>query len=110
MSEHTPAPWTWRKFSAPCYQCLEANGKDIITADTDCGLPYIDITEANAKLIEVTPDLLKALQNIIDAMPEMVWSGKDEGKTRVSVMRETDYHKLMLAKTEAQEVIAKVTG
>lgn len=63
MSNHTPGPWkivdAWND-----YMVEGQNGEEIIWQDGPHETPTIN--EANARLIAAAPDLLKALEGLLD--------------------------------------------
>ena len=75
MSEikHTPGPWDW------VGRDLESNSpthcEAVIQTGVDCGsycyggMPVLQISDADKRLIAASPDLLEALQDLIGWVP-----------------------------------------
>lgn len=60
MSKHTLGPWEWNKYGALLHE-------DEIVLGIDGGCRRCDYpNEANGRLIAAAPDLLKALQGLLD--------------------------------------------
>lgn len=74
MAEHTKGEWFWTEDKWGQLTSLRCSGSgDVVLdaqADTgDYGLsvrPYIDISEANARLTAAAPELLEALKEAVD--------------------------------------------
>ena len=66
----TPGPWT-QGTSAPGRSCVWLDGHTEPERGMGPDNTWIDCwTEANARLVAAAPDLLKALQDIIDSVGE----------------------------------------
>ena len=94
MSEakHTPAPWTQGN-SKNGKECVWLNGKTEPPSGQGMGLDYTWIdcgTEANARLIAAAPDLLDALEFVMNRL--------------------VDKHEDDIAAQKARAAIAKATG
>jgi len=75
MTEHTPGPWTTDTTHKNTREGVTVWARDIIIADV---LPdQHDNAEANARLIASGPDLLAALQDIIEYSKGGTWSPGD---------------------------------
>lgn len=75
-TEHTPGPWRlWLSADDPgCFRLEgdspEPHGNNMIIVKRDIGTPNGDEGVANARLIAAAPELLIALRDLIDAIPE----------------------------------------
>lgn len=72
---HTPGPWTvtWDEFGGydcmtPAFRVRDENDRAVVTLD--CGRTADPVIEANARLIAAAPDLLVALRDLCDAIPD----------------------------------------
>ena len=63
MAKHTPGPWYSRNGSSPHFQGQIASESTGATV----AISYSDEDGANARLIAAAPELLDALQNLLDA-------------------------------------------
>lgn len=64
-SNHTPGPWSLYG-DRPVHICsMSVAAPTIATVNIDNSLPNYEETEANARLIAAAPDLLAALENIV---------------------------------------------
>ncbi len=85
---HTPGPWTW----AEKYRGLYGSGQynEVLSWYSYEGMHLIQgDTEANAKLIAAAPDLLAALQRIVDADDSHELSQMDIEAGRVAITKAT---------------------
>lgn len=89
MSKHTPGPWNiiWEK-----------QDKDWVIEKTDGSMEpicWVRESQANAKLIAAAPDLLRALELIVNS--DMAQREEDEGEISTEL-------------SHARAAIAKATG
>lgn len=66
--KHTPGPWRWQKTrSGQNYQNLwsgaEGEFDPVVSADEYAGSAWMEISSADAAVIEAAPDLLEALKH-----------------------------------------------
>ena len=79
MSKHTPGPWTCQKSPAPHdgqhdFAIHAAKAKVLAEAfGRDCHGNIIN-AEANAKLIAAAPELLEALEHLVDQSDKQNWA------------------------------------
>jgi len=74
MSKHTPGPWEIKAHSDPCYRYISAP-KHIALAQVVWRVEEEDRSpacEANAHLIAAAPDLLEALEELVDLFGGLV--------------------------------------
>lgn len=58
-TKHTPGPWKWQgRFSRNLAKCLSGGGRPLLRC--------IDVSDADANLIEAAPDLLEALSAMLE--------------------------------------------
>ncbi len=74
MSEHTPGPWT----ATACDDFYQIQGRGAYVAEV------FNSHEANARLIEAAPDMLEALQDIL----ESAFIDIDDGKWALRALSE----------------------
>ena len=83
MSKHTPGPWVWTPESESIHG-YSPEGEALVV------VYELNTNEADARLIAAAPDLLTALEGLLEI---------------------TDFHELYGSKTEAaRAAIAKATG
>ena len=69
MTAHTPGPWSWNAG----YDKLTGAGGNMVLNSADyegmwvCGVPFLEEGEANAFLIAAAPELLAALESLVNA-------------------------------------------
>ncbi len=61
MSKHTPGPWTFRQAGAN-WRVYASDGRSFDAGDA----LYHPENEANARLIAAAPELLRALEDLVD--------------------------------------------
>ena len=69
QQKHTPGPWEaeWhRKYKQ--WNVFPESGKAVVSVTDLCGEYSKEETEANARLIAAAPELLEALQGLLDCM------------------------------------------
>ena len=69
MDKHTPGPWTW-KYNENRYGDLEIlgpGGETVVKGCGCCDSPYGDNMKHDAPLMNAAPDLLEALESLLDA-------------------------------------------
>lgn len=80
QSEHTPGPWmanldeTTHEGGMPVRAIDPKDGMRFRVADVyglDCDVNHCEISKANARLIAAAPELLAALQMIVQLNPEL---------------------------------------
>lgn len=91
--KHTPGPW---KFSVNGQLQAGPNGLHLGTFSESCGLG--NAAEANKALITAAPDLLAALQNLLDALSKY---DPDTGKGEMRVNGAAEW---------ARSAVTKATG
>ena len=74
----TPGPWTQDEYGF----VLDTNGRTVVVEGLALGSRSTDQSRANARLIAVAPDLLEALQEIIDAADGTGWAQLDATFTK----------------------------
>lgn len=77
MGQHTKGPW---RFTDDFIGVWDADARRIANLDSD-GSPYIGLDEtlANAALIAAAPDLLAALEAVIDDLDSGIQDAQDNG-------------------------------
>jgi hypothetical protein len=67
MDNHTPGPWTW-KYGKGGYELkiMGANGSIVVAGCGCCGSPFGHNLEYDARLLAASPDLLEALEALLD--------------------------------------------
>jgi hypothetical protein len=73
-AKHTPGPWYFSKheeLGSTRFYIAQADGAEYTpnysdVAFTTCNGEYVDIQEANARLIAAAPELLEALQRVTE--------------------------------------------
>jgi len=107
MNKHTPGPWEYDteladagNKSTPMYS--EAPGADADLCEAVCIIPHDDMTEAgykqvkaNARLIAAAPELLEALEQLLECSP---------------CQNECQTDDMTCASNVARAAIAKATG
>lgn len=69
MSGHTPGPWSFDKY----WRIVDPQGKpiEVTNVSLPCGhVPATHVAWANSALFVAAPDLLEALKQIIDSLPQ----------------------------------------
>jgi len=99
-TQHTPGPWEW-KFDGKYCVGLEPN---VIWVGRE---PTLDIEAANARLIAAAPDLLAALQTLMDLIelrgPRSIAPHKSPIEELRATLTKADYE-------AARAAIAKAKG
>ena len=79
MSKHTPGPWKMKTVKTSCGRCHKIGDFNACVYDDDTSLNKFgrDTLLANANLIAAAPDLLEALETIINSewMVSHDWGG-----------------------------------
>lgn len=88
MSKHTPAPWVYDSFALREEIRSESNPLIAVVSSVHCSSP--EEMRDNARLIAAAPELLEALQTLVDLIHNDDWFGE--------------------WRTIAQEAIAKAKG
>lgn len=70
MTKHTPGPWSLNKYGEP----VDANGENIRAKGL--ALTNTDEAKANSVLIAAAPDLLDALQRLLEFVEAHTVSGE----------------------------------
>lgn len=67
-TNHTPGPWSWEYGDAECSRpiALSAPKYDVILASEDFDGPRVYVSDADARLIAAAPELLAALQGVLN--------------------------------------------
>lgn len=68
MSKHTPGPWQWEKRGGAFRAIEGASGTIVAVTEEYAGDAWIDISEANARLIAAAPELLIELRQAVIQM------------------------------------------
>lgn len=93
MSKHTPGPWEYW-FEADCCGQIRAGLTESVASFID------EPSDANARLIVASPDLLNALQALFDSYKALA----DSGDAGFGSLEDTEVGKQAIA------AIAKATG
>lgn len=60
-NKHTPGPWQWEKRGG-AFRAIEGpSGPSVAVTEEYAGDAWIDVSEANARLIAAAPEMLEAL-------------------------------------------------
>ena len=77
-ADHTPGPWTFS---------TEEQGRCVVRSQST-GLPYVaQVLSTNARLIAAAPELLAALENLIETTPSDIDCEDNLEKYRTFVLR-----------------------
>ena len=91
ISKHTPGPWLIDRNNKTNIFCI---GPCI--AEEDGGIPWLDVSEADARLIAAAPDLLDALIDCVAVM-------ESELKGLAVIQPELAYAKSAIAKATGEQ-------
>ena len=61
-AQHTPGPWDWERKRSGAVAALTGGWKDVFRVEEYAGSAWIEISDADARLIAAVPELLAALQ------------------------------------------------
>ena len=85
MSKHTPGPWQWTQHFDPTISIYKDGfGQIARLYDSSAGTG-----KANARLIAAAPDLLDALQSIIEDIDSEFGTDCDYNKARAAIAKAT---------------------
>ena len=85
MSKHTPGPWQWTQHIDPTISIYKDGfGQIARLYDSSAGTG-----KANARLIAAAPDLLEALQSIIEDIDSEFGTDCDYNKARAAIAKAT---------------------
>lgn len=82
-SKHTPGPWSWYTRNGHRVAIDGSGGAEVARAEEYGASAWIEVSEDDARLIAAAPELLEALQRLVDAVdPES--TGWDEAVAAIS--------------------------
>lgn len=94
MSKHTPGPWAYTKsvnFGHESFNIHQEDGAPYTPYMSDVGTTELgedmEIQEANARLIAAAPDLLAALENLLDSQSKAACDVLDAQNTARAAIR-----------------------
>lgn len=96
MTKHTPSPWQWWTSNSYMRLMSERYGAVAMPVVLSDGHPHIRVKKADADLIAAAPDLLAALEAILDALDFVEWTDT----TNIAFDRAT----AAIAKAKGEEV------
>ena len=87
-SNHTPGPWKWLKGRDDCIDSLwggQNESQNVLTINEECRSEsdrflFVDIYDADARLIAAAPDLLAACKYAIDDCKCDQWADSTLGR------------------------------
>ena len=89
MSKHTPGPWTYKldKDSFVNFEITTAHDSTSIVGGCGCcDSPWVS-SEADARLIAAAPELLEALESLVQRVGGDEWFAEWAGMARVAIAK-----------------------
>lgn len=108
-AKHTPGPWEWAHCEDGDYAFLKGDGAYVLSPENVPGAAaWVDVNDANARLIAAAPDLLEALRRCRTHIAgyHLRYGGSEEASELVAEF----FNELQRIHKVAGDAIAKAEG